>query len=176
MEKLLRASFDSPIGRLEAVSSEKGLAYLQLPRANGRGFRGWKERHAGGSAVCDDTAANREVIEQVMAFLGGELKEFDLPLDIRATDFQREVYEHVAVIAYGETRSYGEVAQEVGRPKAVRAVGAANGANPVPLVVPCHRVIASGGGLQGYAGGLDMKKRLLAMEQNASSVQLGLLG
>lgn len=75
----------------------------------------------------------------------------------------------MAAIGYGETRSYRDVAEEVGRPK---AVGAANGANPVPLVVPCHRVIASGGALQGYAGGIDVKKRLLAMEQNASFTTL----
>jgi len=176
MEMLFRAGFDSPIGRFEAISSPEGLAYLQLPRANGRGFRGWKERHAADATVREDACANRAVIEQVTAFLEGDLRDFELPLDLRATEFQRAVYDCVAGIAYGETRSYRDVAESLERPKAVRAVGAANGANPVPLVVPCHRVIASGGGLQGYAGGLDMKKRLLAMEQNASFQQLGLVG
>jgi O-6-methylguanine DNA methyltransferase len=83
---------------------------------------------------------------------------------LRATKFQLAVYKVVAQIGYGETRSYSEVAEAIDKPKAVRAVGAANGANPIPLIIPCHRVIARGGALQGYAGGLDVKAKLLAME------------
>ena len=94
---------------------------------------------------------------------------FELELDLRGTSFQLAVYEEVVKIPFGEARSYGEVAAAIGRPKAVRAVGAANGANPVPLIVPCHRVIASNGQLQGYGGGLDLKARLLAMEQSGAA-------
>ena len=93
------------------------------------------------------------------------LHVFEIDLDLRATPFQKAVYKHVAKIGYGETLSYSDIAEAMGNPKAVRAVGAANGANPIPLVIPCHRVIARGGALQGYAGGLDLKARLLAMEQ-----------
>ncbi len=89
---------------------------------------------------------------------------FDLTLDVRGRDFQRRVWNAVAAIPYGETRSYAEIAQQVGSPKAVRAVGAANGANPVPILVPCHRVVNSNGKLGGYGGGLEMKSRLLALE------------
>jgi O-6-methylguanine DNA methyltransferase len=101
----------------------------------------------------------------VLQFLEGKRRAFDLPLDLRATAFQLAVYEAVADIPFGEVSSYRDVAEKVGRPRAVRAVGAANGANPIPLVIPCHRVIAKSGHLQGYGGGLDLKARLLAMER-----------
>ncbi len=91
---------------------------------------------------------------------------FELPLDLRGTPFQRAVWEALQEIPYGETRSYAEIARRVGQPNAVRAVGAANGANPVALIVPCHRVIASGGKLGGYGGGLALKGKLLAMERS----------
>ena len=89
---------------------------------------------------------------------------FDLDLDLRATPFQLSVYQILGKIPYGEAISYTEVARRLGRPSAVRAVGAANGSNPLPLIVPCHRVVAADGQLQGYAGGVDLKARLLAME------------
>ena len=92
-----------------------------------------------------------------------------MDLDLRATAFQLAVYQCVAKIGYGQTLSYSDIANAIGKPKAVRAVGAANGANPIPLVIPCHRVIARGGALQGYAGGLKLKARLLAMESADSN-------
>ncbi len=102
---------------------------------------------------------------QIVEYLEGERTEFDLPLDLRGTPFQHRVWEKLLEIPYGETLSYQEVARAVRRPRALRAVGNANGANPVSLVVPCHRVVASGGKLGGYAGGLSLKARLLAMER-----------
>jgi O-6-methylguanine DNA methyltransferase len=101
------------------------------------------------------------------------LREFSLPLDIEGTEFQKRVWGQVAAIPYGETRSYLQIATAVGSPRAVRAVGAANGANPVPIVVPCHRVIGAKGKLVGYGGGLALKQRLLELE-GARALRLGL--
>jgi methylated-DNA-[protein]-cysteine S-methyltransferase len=105
-----------------------------------------------------------EAARQLRAYFAGQLREFQLPLDIEGTDFQKRVWGQVAAIPYGETRSYVQIAQALGSPQAVRAVGAANGANPVPIVVPCHRVIGAKGKLVGYGGGLALKKRLLELE------------
>ena len=105
-----------------------------------------------------------EAARQLRAYFAGQLREFQLPLDIEGTGFQKRVWGQVAAIPYGETRSYLQIAQALGSPGAVRAVGAANGANPVPIVVPCHRVIGGKGKLVGYGGGLAMKQRLLELE------------
>ena len=108
--------------------------------------------------VLDEAAA------QLRAYFAGELRVFHLPLDPRGTEFQLRVWRHLETIRYGEIRSYLQVATAIGAPKAVRAVGAANGTNPIPIVIPCHRVIGSNGKLVGYGGGLPLKKRLLALE------------
>jgi len=106
-----------------------------------------------------------EAAAQLRAYFRGELREFDLPLEMAGTDFQIRVWNLLVDIPYGETRSYRDVAVALGRPEAVRAVGAANGANPLPIVVPCHRVIGADGKLTGYGGGLRLKRRLLEMER-----------
>jgi methylated-DNA-[protein]-cysteine S-methyltransferase len=105
-----------------------------------------------------------EAARQLQVYFAGQLREFQLPLDVQGTDFQKRVWGQVAAIPYGETRSYLQIAQALGSPGAVRAVGAANGANPVPIVVPCHRVIGANGKLVGYGGGLALKRRLLELE------------
>ncbi len=166
MEIVHTTQFDSPIGGLRVASTERGLGYLELPHASGRGLDGWLRRCLPGARCEEGYAANRSAVAQVLEYLEGKRTEFDLPLDLRGTPFQRAVWEALLAIPYGETRSYGDVARCVARPRAVRAVGTANGSNPVPLVVPCHRVIASGGKLGGYGGGLDLKARLLAMERS----------
>jgi len=109
----------------------------------------------------------RETERQLRAYFAGRLRAFDLPLEPLGTDFQQRVWHELLDIPYGETRSYGEIARRIGAPAAVRAVGAANGANPLPIVVPCHRVIGAGGKLVGYGGGLPLKRRLLALEQGS---------
>lgn len=114
-----------------------------------------------------------EAARQLRAYFAGQLREFQLPLDIEGADFQKRVWGQVAAIPYGETRSYLQIAAAIGSPRAVRAVGAANGANPVPIVVPCHRVIGAKGRLVGYGGGLAVKKRLLELE-GAIALPLGL--
>jgi methylated-DNA-[protein]-cysteine S-methyltransferase len=133
---------------------------LELPPANGR--------ENGGNPLLAETA------RQLRAYFAGELREFDLPLDLRGTEFQLRAWREVCAIPYGETRSYAEIAGRLGSPGAVRAVGAANGANPVPIVVPCHRVIGASGKLVGYGGGLELKRRLLDLERGNGRLTLGL--
>ena len=112
-----------------------------------------------------------EVRKQLNEYFSGARKEFDLPLSLDGTEFQVSVLEALQTIPYGETTSYGAIAKQIGRPKAVRAVGAANGRNPIPIVVPCHRVIGSGGDLTGFGGGLDTKEALLRLEaENSGSL------
>jgi len=164
METLFTSRFETLVGPLRIVSSEKGLVYVELPHANGRGFAGWQKTYASDARIIERRAAHDETIDQLLEYAAGERRLFEMDLDLRATEFQSAVYRQVAKIGYGETLSYSDIAIAIDKPKAVRAVGAANGANPIPLVIPCHRVIARGGALQGYAGGLDMKARLLAME------------
>jgi methylated-DNA-[protein]-cysteine S-methyltransferase len=105
-----------------------------------------------------------EAARQLRAYFAGEAREFDLPLDLAGTEFQKRVWRELLAIPYGETRGYGQIAVAIGSPKAVRAVGAANGANPIPIVVPCHRVVGAAGKLVGYGGGLALKRRLLELE------------
>lgn len=175
METVHTTTFESSIGMLRLGATDKGLCWVDLPGSGGRGFHGWLRTHVPDALVIEDespdTGFNGSAREQLLEYLAGERVRFELPLDLRATPFQHSVYEELLAIPYGETRSYAEVASAVGKPKAVRATGTANGANPIPLIVPCHRVIASGGGLGGYGGGLPLKKRLLAME--LSSVRAG---
>ncbi len=175
MDVIHTAEFESPIGSLRIASTSTGLAYIQLPHANGRGFDGWRTRHAPSAVVAQGFEPNRTCIAQLLEFLEGKREAFDLALDLRGTDFQVAVYEEVARIPFGETCTYKGIADAIGRPTATRAVGAANGANPVSLVVPCHRVIATSGHLQGYSGGLELKARLLAMERGLKSGQGRLL-
>jgi methylated-DNA-[protein]-cysteine S-methyltransferase len=137
-----------------------------LPRAGGRGLAGWIARFAPEARREVAFAPHRDATRQLLEYLDGKRTAFELPLDLRGTPFQRAVWQALLDIPYGQTRSYGDVASALGQPGAMRAVGSANGANPVPLIVPCHRVIAAGGKLGGYGGGLDLKRRLLAMEQS----------
>jgi methylated-DNA-[protein]-cysteine S-methyltransferase len=118
-----------------------------------------------GIRLQEDGEYNAAVARELDAYFAGKLRRFTVPLDLRGTPFQRRVWELLCDIPYGETRSYGEVAQAVGNPKARRAVGQAIGRNPVAIVVPCHRVIGSDGGLTGYGGGLPRKRALLDLEQ-----------
>jgi O-6-methylguanine DNA methyltransferase len=164
MELLYTTEFESPIGTCRIASTGRGVGYVELPHASGLGLRGWQRRHLPEAEGAEAFAPNRAAIGQILEYLEGKRTIFDLPLDLRGTEFQREVWTAVLEISYGETRCYSEIARAVGRPAAPRAVGGAVGANPVSLVVPCHRVVAAGGKLGGYGGGLELKARLLAME------------
>ena len=169
METVHISKSSSPIGTFRVASTELGLAYLELPHASGRGLRAWLQRCAPGAECGDDIGPNQRVIEQILQYLECCRTDFDVALDLRGTPFQKDVWARLLEIPYGDSCSYTDVARSVGRPKAVRAVGMANGANPVSLIVPCHRVIAADGSLGGYGGGMDLKRKLLAMEQSRPS-------
>jgi methylated-DNA-[protein]-cysteine S-methyltransferase len=138
---------------LRLVASPAGIREIHFDLS--RPFPG--ERHDGNPTLM---AAGR----QLRDYFEGHLRQFDLPLDLQGTDFQKRVWTQLETIPYGDIRSYAQIAGSIGSPKAVRAVGAANGANPIPIVIPCHRVIGSSGKLVGYGGGLPLKKRLLEIE------------
>lgn len=152
----------SPVGPLLLVGDERGLRMVEflhgrrpkLPKPE------WKK----------DKAPFGEVIRQLEAYFDGDLKQFDLPLVLEGTEFQLCVWRALRMIPYGETISYAQLAERIGKPKAVRAVGLANGSNPIPIVVPCHRVIGSNGSLTGFGGGLENKKKLLALENRQMSL------
>src|SRR5215831_9503788 len=146
-----RAVIDSPIGPLGLIASDEGLHAVL--------FDGHRIRPDGTSRVLDDAA------RQLDAYFDGDLITFDLPLELNGTEFQRRCWLALASIPYGQTVSYGEQARRIGLgPDAARAVGAANGQNPLPLVLPCHRVIGANGSLAGFGGGLHVKRFLLAHE------------
>ena len=165
MEAVHTAQIETPVGALRIASTAHGLAYVELPHASGRGLEGWLRRRPGARAE-PGFAPNRDAAVQLVEYFEGKRTAFDLALDLAGTPFQLEVWRALLAIPYGETRSYADVARAVGRPAAVRAVGAANGANPIAIVVPCHRVIAADGSLGGYGGGLGLKAKLLAMERS----------
>jgi methylated-DNA-[protein]-cysteine S-methyltransferase len=163
MNTVFYTTLESPVGPLLLAGDSQGLRLVSFesskhaepPQA------GWKQ----------DKAPFAEVIRQLRAYFRGERKEFDLPLALEGTEFQLRVWNRLRTIPYGETISYAQLAERIGNPKAVRAVGLANGSNPIPIIIPCHRVIGSDGSLTGFGGGLPTKKMLLELE----SKQLSLL-
>jgi len=174
-EIVYTARFESPVGIFQVASTDRGLAHVQLPNAGGRGFSGWQLRCMPDVECRQGYAPNRIAVKQILEYLDGKRTEFELDLDLQGTPFQLVVWEALCAIPYGEVRTYSDIAKSIGRPKAVRAVGAANGANPLSLVVPCHRVVASGGKLGGYSGGLPLKKKLLVMESKTQPAKGRLL-
>jgi methylated-DNA-[protein]-cysteine S-methyltransferase len=173
METLLYTIVESPIGPLFVAASDRGLVALEfdkrLPgqqtiRPNPRDFR------AENSTVhfTESASAIRSYTRQLEEYFAGQRRHFDFPLDLRGTSFQLACWQALLAIPYGETRSYGDIARAVGRPQGFRAVGMANNRNPVAIVVPCHRVIASDGSLCGYGGGLEIKRKLLELEGSLS--------
>lgn len=149
---------NSPVGRLKVVASEKGLAAILWENDNPNRVRVRTYTENNTHPVLLE--AERELKE----YFEGKRTSFSLVLDPIGTDFQKEVWKALSTIPYGETRSYTDIANQIGNVKAVRAVGAANGRNPISIVVPCHRVIGSSGELTGFAGGLEAKAALLSME------------
>jgi methylated-DNA-[protein]-cysteine S-methyltransferase len=147
---------ESPVGPLLLVADEAGLRkiYFEKGRDRARPESWWKK----------DDNLFQNVIAQLRSYFTGKLREFDLVLAPEGTRFQLDVWQRLCEIPYGETMSYGELARRVGNPNASRAVGLANGSNPIPIVIPCHRVIGSNGKLTGYGGGLPIKEKLLALE------------
>lgn len=159
-------SWQSPVGTLGLWVTDRGLLRLGLPNDYPEQAARWLRKHEISEVVSasPDDPHFSEILSQLEDYFSGKLREFHLPLDLRGTEFQKSVWEAVYRVPWGQTRSYGEIAAEIGQPSAVRAVGAANGANPVAIIVPCHRIIASNGALQGYGGGLSLKAELLKLE------------
>jgi len=160
------ASMRSRIGTIRVAATLSGVCKITLGKETAQDFFSWLERHVGRASHKSERSGIVAIaLDQVAEYLDGQRRQFDLPLDLCGTEFQRRVWAAVAAIPYGQTRTYADIARVIGRSEAVRAVGAANGANPLPLVVPCHRVLGSDGSLTGYGGGLDVKRKLLEMEK-----------
>ena len=151
-------TIDSPVGPLTLAGTGSTLMHLRmLDQTHEPDRSGWEP-------AADDAFA--DAVDQLSAYFAGELTEFDLPLELLGTEFQRQVWAALRTIPYGETRSYGQIAEQIGSPGASRAVGLANGRNPIGIIIPCHRVIGSTGSLTGYGGGIDRKRALLALEKS----------
>ena len=159
-------TIDSPVGPLTLAGDDGALAHLRMEDQTHPppGRDGW----------CEDPTAFPEVVEQLAAYFAGELTEFHVRLDLRGNRFWGQVWDALLGIPYAETRSYGELAAQLGRPGAARAVGLANGHNPVGIIVPCHRVIGADGSLTGYGGGLHRKRALLDLERERATPRLAL--
>jgi O-6-methylguanine DNA methyltransferase len=175
METLHSTVFNSPVGPLFLAASQNGLVALEfdarLPgqqtiRPNPRDLREESTRRQSSAKFQFEpsTEALHPFVSELEEYFAGHRREFSFPLDLRGTDFQLACWRALLAIPYGETRSYADIARAVGRPTGFRAVGMANNRNPVAIVVPCHRVIASDGSLCGYGGGLDLKRKLLELE------------
>jgi methylated-DNA-[protein]-cysteine S-methyltransferase len=158
-------TIESPIGLLTLAGHGSALTNLRMVDQTYEPSRDdWSA----------DPEAFKDAVDQLGAYFAGELTDFDIELVLRGTEFQQRVWKALLTIPYGETRSYGEIAEQVGAPGAARAVGLANGHNPIAIVVPCHRVIGASGSLTGYGGGLDRKRTLLELEKKRASVNLTL--
>ena len=165
MDNVRFSTMDSPIGPLTLAGTGSTLTHLRMAGQTHEPDRAdW---------VSAD-GAFADVVEQLEAYFAGSLTEFDVELQLIGTEFQRRVWAALQTIPYGETRSYGQIAEQIGSPGAARAVGLANGRNPIGIIVPCHRVIGSTGGMTGYGGGIDRKQTLLALEKNRSPAQAAL--
>lgn len=157
-KRYLYTTMESPVGRLTLVASDEGLAAILWERESPRRVPLRLDGEDPEHPVLMETA------RQLREYFAGERRTFHLALDPAGTPFQRSVWDALRTIPFGETRSYQQIAAQIGRPTAVRAVGAANGRNPLSIVAPCHRVVGSNGALTGFAGGLDTKARLLTLE------------
>jgi methylated-DNA-[protein]-cysteine S-methyltransferase len=163
MSAVFYTTVESPVGPLLLAGDADALRRVS--------FESSKHAARPPADWMEDRAPFTEVIRQLQAYFRGELRKFDVPLAMEGTEFQLRVWNALRGIPYGETISYLQLAERIGNPRAVRAVGLANGSNPIPIIVPCHRVIGSDGSLTGFGGGISTKKKLLELE----SKQLSLL-
>jgi O-6-methylguanine DNA methyltransferase len=157
-------SFETNIGIIYIASSEKGVCKISLTLNSSSEFKSWIKKHFNEYEIVESKKENKDAIEQIKLYLARKLKKFDLPIDLIGTDFQKKVWRETMKIPYGETITYSMLAKKIHRPNSQRAVGNALGANPLPIIVPCHRVIASDGSLGGYSGGIKIKEFLLGLE------------
>ncbi len=164
-EILYYSEMESPLGPLTLFLSAIGLCSLQFGPIDHAIIKTKMNKHFLKDKFILDDSKLDDVKKQLVEYFRGTRKAFQLPLDLRGTPFQLKVWKQLQAIHYGETMSYKEVAEAIGIPKAVRAVGGANNQNPIPIIIPCHRVIGSNGALVGYGGGLERKEHLLNLEK-----------
>jgi methylated-DNA-[protein]-cysteine S-methyltransferase len=165
MNQVFYTHYDSPLGNMLLAADERGLRLIS--------FASGKRPERPQSDWQQNCVPFVETIRQLRAYFDGELENFDLPLSLEGTEFQLRVWRSLRDIPYGQTISYGQLACRVGNPKGARAVGLANGSNPIPIIVPCHRVIGTNGSLVGYGGGLSIKKALLFLEKQHEFLPFG---
>lgn len=165
-----RARMDSPLGQIDLWAHQDALVRLDFVHPNAQVGEQWVRQHFKQDSVesFDDALLN-EAMRQLQDYFAGTRKRFQLPITFHGTAFQRSVWQAVYEVPWGETCTYRTIAESIGKPAAVRAVGAANGANPLSIIVPCHRLVGSDGALRGYGGGLERKERLLALEQGRAA-------
>lgn len=159
---MISVVYDSPVGKLTLISDGAALAHCEFENP----------RYAYDSAPAGKDKILDQARRELDLYFKGKLKDFDVPVAPRGTEFQRACWKALQGIPYGATRSYGQQAVAIGKPKAVRAVGLANGRNPISIIIPCHRVIGANGGLTGYGGGMPRKQFLLDLEQGAGVLNL----
>jgi methylated-DNA-[protein]-cysteine S-methyltransferase len=157
---LVETLLPSPVGDLTLVASDAGLVAILWENDDPARVRLTERQTRPDHPILTQTA------QQLTAYFAGDLQIFTVPLDFRGTDFQKQVWAALCAIPFGETRSYGDVARAIGHPTASRAVGAANGRNPISIIAPCHRVVGTNGALTGFAGGVEVKRWLLDFEQS----------
>ena len=158
----LYTSFNSSIGKIHLALTEKGLFEIGIRDSEKRFLKSLQKVY--NIKPVKDSAAFKDIVKLLKRYLKGERLKIDIPFDLKGTHFEKRVWKALLKIPYGKTKSYGEIAKEIGLPNGARAVGNACGKNPIPIIIPCHRVIAGNGGLGGYTGGIGIKKRLLRIE------------
>jgi O-6-methylguanine DNA methyltransferase len=167
MENLYYGHMESPVGTLTVVASDMGLTHVFFPRKGRPAGESFLRKELPGYRILLDPIRIAEYTRQLEEYFASKRISFSIPLDLRGTAFQKKVWSALLGVPYGHTESYGNIAKKLRRPGAARAVGAACGANPAAIVVPCHRIVAVDGALTGFGGGLGVKERLLALEHEA---------
>ena len=171
MNNIFTHSFETKLGTIRTASTVKGLAFVSIPNESKRIFQTRIKKYYPEYTVLEGGKINKDTEKQINKYLNGKLTTFTIPLDMSGTDFQLKVLKKVASIPYGKTKTYAQIAKAAGSPKAYRAVGSANAKNNLPIIIPCHRVVASNG-FGGYAGGIEMKINLLKLEQKTANNNL----
>lgn len=164
MRTIYWSSIDSTVGLMYIASTEKGVCRITLPGQSKKDFMDWVDRQAKGGVVKESPARHRKIADELDRYFNRKLVRFQTRFDLIGTPFQKKVWRELKKVTYGTTISYGQLAERIGDPAASRSVGHANGANPLPIVYPCHRIIGSNGDLVGYGGGVKMKEFLLRLE------------
>jgi O-6-methylguanine DNA methyltransferase len=164
MDRAYWTSFDSKIGRIYVASTRKGVCNITIPGNTKRDFMQWLSRTFESDEIVESQTRNRQIISEINRYLDQKLVKFHSRLDLIGSDFEKSVWKELMKVRYGQTTTYRDLAKKVQRPSAYQAVGRANADNPLPIVIPCHRVLGADRGLRGYAAGVKTKEFLLRLE------------